>query len=135
MSSLSGIMREFQRPPTRSNLSIWNIIQIIIMLIIGILKVSEFYSSFKGNMLFTVFIRIIVDGLIILGIIIFAYGLLAEQSKFLKLGLLLFLCGSFILIFFSFFELFKEKSIIKSIFEIIIYGFISWVIFTQIPHI
>ena len=128
-------MREFQRPPTRSNLSIWNIIQIIIMLIIGILKVSEFYSSFKGNMLFTVFIRIIVDGLIILGIIIFAYGLLAEQSKFLKLGLLLFLCGSFILIFFSFFEIFKEKSLIKSIFEIIIYGFISWVIFTQIPHI
>ena len=129
-------MIEYKRPPTRSNLSICNIIQIILMLFIGIIKARELYSNLSNfNFTFTNLISLASDGFIILGIIIFTYGLFGEQSKYLKMGLIFFLFGSLISFLFSLFDLFKEKTKIISIGGLIIYGLISWIIFSQIPNI
>ena len=136
MERRNGIIMQLQRPPTRSNLSIFHIIQIIIMLFIGILKTKQLYLNLKSyNFSFTDSLIIVSDGLILLGILNFVYGLLAENSKFLKIGLLIFVLASLFFFVFSVFSLFKEKSLIKCLLELIMYGFIIYVIYLQIPNI
>ena len=136
MDSINDTMRELERPPTRNNLSLLNIIQLIIMLYIGCDSGKELFDLFKvGGFSFVDLLKIVIDGTIFIGMIIGAYGMFTDKSDSYKAGFTLFFYGCLGLIFMWILDTVKSGFSLGSFIEVLFICFVAYVLYKQISHL
>ena len=131
----NNILHQLERPPSKDNLSIYNVIQLILMLFIGISAANKLYYLLSQNYIsLSNLIEIIVDILLIIGIIIIIFGFIRDNINF-KYGFLLFYFGCILLLIKKIIDLFENESFIFSLLELMIVILIIFVITKQIQHL
>ena len=133
---MDGVMNEIERPPSKNNLSVCSIIQLFIMLYLGCDAGKEVFDLFKaGGFSFVGLLKIVIDGLIFVGMLVAAYGLFSEKSESLKTGFALFFYGCVGLLIVWVLDLLKNGFSLGHFIELLIICFISYVLYVQIPQI
>ena len=116
----NNILHQLERPPSKDNLSIYNVIQLILMLFIGISAANKLYYLLSQNYIsLSNLIEIIVDILLIIGIIIIIFGFIRDNINF-KYGFLLFYFGCILLLIKKIIDLFENELFIFSLLELMI---------------
>ena len=99
---------EIQNPPSKNNISICSIIQLLIMLYIGCDAGKEVYDLLKaGSFSIVNLIKIVIDGLVFIGMLLTAYGIF-KDNDYLKNGFKLFLYGCLGLLIILVLDLIKQ---------------------------
>ena len=132
----SNFMNDLERPPTKDNLTIYNIIELILMLCIGCAAGYNLYSvlsQFKFSL--ANLIEIIVDALLFIGIGISIYGFSFENNGYLKGGFIIFYFGCLILLVKIIIDWFKSGFSFSSLVELLILILLVYMINKQIQHI
>ena len=133
---MSDIMNEIERPPSKNNLSVYSIIQLIIMLYLGCDAGKEVFDLFKaGGFSFVGLLKIVIDGLIFVGMLVAAYGLFGEKSDSLKIGFALFFYGCLGLLIVWVLDLLRDGFGWGHFVDLLVICFISYVLYVQIPQI
>ena len=136
MEGIDNIMEYLEIPPKKNNFSIWDIIQLIIMTFIGFMAGKELYDIFKfGSYSFIDLLKIVVDGLLFIGIIITFYGFFREEDNGLKAGYLLFLIGLLGLLVLFLLDMFKGGFRFGYFIEFLLYLLLIYIIYIQYPNI
>ena len=136
MDCINDTMREFERPPSKNNLSIYNIIQLFIMLYLGCDAGKECFDIFKfGSFSFVDLIKIVIDLLIFVGMLIAAYGIFIDKSDSIKTGFLLFFYGCIGLVIIWILDLIKSGFSFGSLIELLFICFITYILYKQISYI
>ena len=131
----NNILHQLERPPSKDNLSIYNVIQLILMLFIGISAANKLYYLLSQNYIsLSNLIEIIVDILLIIGIIIIIFGFIRDNINF-KYGFLLFYFGCILLLIKKIIDLLENELFIFSLLELMIVILIIFVITKQIQHL
>ena len=132
----NNILHNLERPPSRNNLSVYNIIQAILMICLGlsagynlIILFREF--SFSKSELFSIFI----DTLIFVGLCLSCFGFLKENNKYLKGGFILFWLGCILLLLKIIIAWFLKGFTFSSLIPLLIVFLLVFVISKQIQHI
>ena len=87
MDNIENVTRDLERPPSKNNLSIANIIQLVFMLFIGFEAGKGLIDLFKaGSFSFIDLIKILIDGVILVGFGLSGFGLLVDKSETMKTG-------------------------------------------------
>ena len=132
---MDDFMNEIQNPPSKNNFSIYSIIQLLIMLYIGCDAGKEIYDLFKaGSFSFVELLKIFIDGLVLVGLILSAYGIF-KDNDYLAKGFILFLYGCLGLLTIWVLNLIKKGFSFGSLLELIIICFISYIVYIQISRI
>ena len=88
---------ELERPPSRSNMSLWAIIELVCMGVCGLLCLMEIIRTFNSNESLNniwVILKLIVDFLIVIGLCLVIYGLFCAMSANpIRSGILCFVVG------------------------------------------
>ena len=91
---------ELERPPSRSNMSLWAIIELVIMGVCGVLCLVELINILNSNAKLNdvaIILRIVVDGLIVVGLVLIIIGLFcASGPSYIRTGILCFVIGAII---------------------------------------
>ena len=133
---MDGVMNEIERPPSKNNLSVYSIIQLFIMLYLGCDAGKEVFDLFKaGGFSFVGLMKIVIDGLIFVGMLVAAYGLFSEKSESLKTGFALFFYGCVGLLIVWVLDLLRDGFGWGHFIDLLVIGFISYVLYVQIPQI
>lgn len=136
MDSMENTMRELERPPSKNNLTVVNIVQLIIMAFIGIEAGNGLFKIFKiGNFSVIDLIKIVVDGLVLVGVLLSAYGLFTDKSDSMKTGFTLFFFGMLFLLVLYVLDWIRGGFGVGSLLEFLLDAFITYVIYIQTPHI
>ena len=95
-----GGFGDLERPPSRSNMSLFAIIELVIMGVLAIFCLVELINLFKNdsslNNVDTI-LRIIVDFLIVIGLCLIVYGLFCAMSPSpIRSGILCYLLAALI---------------------------------------
>ena len=132
---MEGAISEIQNPPSKNNISICSIIQLLIMLYIGCDAGKEVYDLFKaGSFSWADLVKIVIDGLVFIGMLLTAYGIL-KDNDYLKKGFNLFLYGCLGLLIILVLDLIRQGFSVGSLVKLLIICFISYIIYIQIPRI
>ena len=132
----SNFMDDLERPPTRNNLSIFNIIQLILMLCLGcVAGYNLFIILIQFKFSLSNLIEIIIDALLFIGFIIGIYGLWIENDGYLKGGFSIFCLGCLILLIKIIIDWVRSGFTLSSLFEFLILLFLTYIINKQIQHI
>ena len=98
MSSCSCSWKDLEVPPSRANMGVFQIIELAVMLIVGILSIYDLFNYLKyGFTLWTVLV-IVMDACIIAGLVFIIIGLFCSGSNKIKTGIILFFVGAVIAI-------------------------------------
>ena len=129
-------LQSLERPPNIENLSLKNIIQIVLMLCLGCWAGYNLYEDiFQGKFSLFVLFQIIVYGLLFLGFLFSFFGLFLEKNANMKTGFLLFYLGCILLIIKAICECFTSQFNFIFIIELVISLLLGFVIMKQIQHI
>ena len=91
---VESLIRDLERPPTKDNKTVVNIIQLIIMLIIGLDAGKDLFDVFKfGSFSFIDLVKIVVNALLFCGLCLAGYGYFKDERGPSKNGFLLFISG------------------------------------------
>ncbi len=131
----NNILQILERPPNKNNLSIYNIIQIILMIILGSLSGYKLLDVILSKNSFSILLLIIIYGTIFIGFILSCYGFIADKNVNLKTGFLLFFIGSLLLIIKEIIEIVKLEFDFITFCELIISMILCFVIMKQIQHL
>ena len=132
----NDVLHNLERPPSRTNLSKYNILQIILMIYLGCSAGFNIYSILtqkqisKSNI-----VEIIFDSLLFIGFIASTYGFLSENNGYLKGGFIIFCFGCVILIIKIIVDWIKGMFSIYHLIEFLVAIFIVFVITKQIQHL
>ena len=133
---MENTMRELERPPSKNNLTVVNIVQLIIMAFIGIEAGNGLFKIFKiGNFSVIDLIKIVVDGLVLVGVLVSAYGLFTDKSDSMKTGFTLFFFGMLGFLVLYVLDWIRGGFGVGSLLEFLLDAFITYVIYIQTPHI
>ena len=136
MEDIDGIMRQIERPPSKYNLSIPAIIQIILMLCAGLSSGKDLFDIFKYSHFSIIdLIKIVVDGLIFIGFLLAAYAFFVDNNDHLKKGFLLFLFGLIGWLVICILDWFRSGFGFGSLIEFLIFCCLAYIIYIQCPHI
>ena len=136
MDSINNTMRELERPPSKSNLSLMNIIQLVLMLLIGLKAGKECYDIFSiGKFSFIDLIEIVIDLLVLVGCCLGAYGLFKDESDKLKMGFMLFFYGLIGFLIVYVLGWFKKGFEFGSLLNVILFGFVAYVLYIQAKNL
>ena len=132
----NNFLHNLERPPSRNNLSIYTIIQIIIILCFGCFAGYNLYSllmhfKFSLSNLF----EIIINTLLFIGMCCSIYGFLSEKNGPLRGGFLLFYFGCAILLIKIIIDWFRLGFTFSSLLMLIIAWCMMFVISKQLEHI
>ena len=133
---MEDFLDEIKRPPSKNNLSIYSIIQILLMAYLTCDAIKEICDLFKvGGFSFVGLVKIVIDGLIIVGMGFAVYGFFSRADEGLKQGFTLFLWGCIGLLVIWVLDLLKDGFGAGSLFELLLLCYITYVIYVQIPQI
>ena len=90
---------DLERPPSRSNMSLWAIIELVAMGVCALFCLLQLIDLFKNNVnmndVWTI-LTIVVDALIVIGLILVVYGLFCAVPGIIRSGILCFVVGCII---------------------------------------
>ena len=90
---------DLERPPSRSNMSLWAIIELVAMGVCALFCLLQLIDLFKNNVnmndVWTI-LTIVVDALIVIGLILVVYGLFCAGPGIIRSGILCFVVGCII---------------------------------------
>ena len=137
METINNIMGNLSRPPSKNNISIWNIVQIIIMVYLVFCSGKEIYDILFGGkgFQFIEIIKIVINGMILIGFLFSAYGAIKNESYIYKKGFQFFIFGCLGLILEIIKELIKSGIIFSSLIKLLLICFIAYAIMIQMPYI
>ncbi len=110
MSSCNCNCSELENPPTKGNMGVFQIIELALMIIVGVLCVVDLFQFFKYNTTFNLWaiLIIVMDVCIVVGLVLIFIGLFcAVGSRKIKTGIILFFVGALIAIVFIFYNIFN----------------------------
>ena len=132
MDSVNDTMRQLERPPSSSNLSVLNIIQLVLMLLIGLEAGKDCYDIFSmGKFSFIDLLEIVVDLLVFVGCCLSAYGLFKDEGDKLKMGFMLFFYGLVGYLVIYVLGWFKNGFKFGSLLNMLLFGFLAYVLYIQ----
>ena len=132
----NNFLQNLERPPNINNLSISNIIQIVLMIILGCWSGYNLYLQFNPFKLTISFVlQVFIYGLLFVGLIFGFYGMLSEKNVKMKTGFLCFWVGCISLLIKAIIGIFYEGINFRSLFELLLSLFLGFVILKQIQHI
>ena len=87
---------DIYQPPSRTNMSFFSIIQLVIMIIVSILCLYEFFDILRAKRYDTIGTLTLIDDIIIVvGVCYLLYGLFcAASSRNIRIGMMLFVGGA-----------------------------------------
>ena len=136
MENVDNVLSELENPPSKNNITIWSIIQILIMLFIGCEAGKDLFDLFKfGSFSIIDLIKIIVDLLIFVGFLIACYAFFKDDEASFKTGYSLFLFGLMGLLILYVLDWFRKGFSFGSLIEIIIYSIIIYIILRQLKKL
>ena len=131
-----NFLQSLERPPNINNLSIKNIIQIALMLILGCWSGYNLYKQFSPFKLSLWFVfQLIIYAAIFGGMVFGFYGMVTEKNPNMKSGFLCFWFGCVLLIIKAIIDFLYDGFYSKPLFELLIALALAFVIMKQIQHI
>ena len=129
---VDSLMRELERPPTKDNKTVVNIIQLIIMLIIGLDAGKDLFDVFKfGSFSFIDLLKIVVNGLLFCGLCLAGYGYFKDENGPSKNGYSLFIFGLLGELIIFVLDWFRGGFGIGSLIEFLFIGCLAYILFVQ----
>ena len=131
---------DMYQPPTRSNLSLFNIIELVIMLVVGILcaiELVDILQNIKTIQLYGV-LTLIDDILVVVALIYIVVGLFCGLSNYqIKWGIFLFACAGILAMVIIVLEIngSSGKNVWIKILQFILYLFLTWILWNQAARI
>ena len=124
---------ELEKPPKKSDITIWGIIEICIFIYLGFSAMDDLFDTLTSNsgISFMGLVRIVICGLIAVGFLFAAFGFFKEDSQHLKTGILCFLAGCIGLTLVIFLYMFRIGFGIGSIIEILLFVVLSYFLYKQ----
>jgi hypothetical protein len=136
MESVENTMKDLERPPTKNNLSVINIIQLVVMLFIGCEAAKGVFDLFKFSHFSIIdLIKIVIDLVVLAGVVISAYGLFTDNSDSMKTGFVLFFYGMLGVLVVFILDWIRGGFGFGSLLEFLFDAFVAYVIYIQTPHI
>ena len=89
---------ELDNPPSKTNMGILQIIELVIMGIVAILSIYDFAHLIGLKFTFWGFLSMVVDVLIVVGLVFIILGLFCFGSRYIKIGIYCFFGGTLIAI-------------------------------------
>ena len=130
------ILRKLERPPNKKNLTPYNIIQLVLMLILCCTAgFNIIYNFLYGKSPFLYYFSLICNLLLFIGAIVSFWGIAAENNATLKTGFSLFFVGCLLFIIEVIFRLFKFGFEIEYFIECLIALILGFVTMKQMQHI
>ena len=123
------------RPPSKSGLGIFQIIELIIMAVCGILCAAElidiFNSNVKANNIYLILL-IVADVFVVIGLIFVFWGLFCGTSNNIRIGIVCFVVGCLCLVVKTILSIVKGDGCTAwEIIHVILLIFISYVLWVQ----
>ena len=132
----NNFLQNLERPPNINNLSISNIIQIVLMIILGCWSGYNLYLQFNPFKLTISFVlQVFIYGLLFVGLIFGFYGMLSEKNVRMKTGFLCFWVGCISLLIKAIIDILSSGITFKCLFELLLSLLLGFVILKQIQHI
>ena len=129
---VDSLMRELERPPTKDNRTVVNIIQLIIMLIIGLDAGKDLFDVFKfGSFSFIDLVKIVVNGLLFCGLCLAGYGYFKDERGPSKNGYMLFIFGLIGELIIFVLDWLRGGFGIGSLVEFLFVGILTYILFVQ----
>ena len=132
---------DLDRPPSRQNMSLIAIIELVIMLVVGILCALDLVDliNHTRDWGFWPILRAVEDGLIVVGLVLVIIGLFFSVSQYqIRSGILCFCIGAIISIVITILYIHKgqtEESLFYNICYIIFMTFLAWILWRQSGHL
>ena len=98
MSSCSCSWKDLEVPPSRAHMGVFQIIELAVMLIVGILSIYDLFNYLKYDFTLWTVLVIVMDACIIAGLVFIIIGLFCSGSNKIKTGIILFFVGAVIAI-------------------------------------
>ena len=119
------------QPPSFSNITIWGIITLVIMLIVGIYSILGFIDALKfGNFLFSI-VLLIGNGFGVAGLIFAILAIVQRNGNFMKIAALCFLVSCIVNIVVLVFSIVKFGFYYQALLEILLDVFLCYLFWVQ----
>ena len=129
---VESLIRDLERPPTKDNKTVVNIIQLIIMLIIGLDAGKDLFDVFKfGSFSFIDLVKIVVNALLFCGLCLVGYGYFKDERGPSKNGFLLFISGLIGELIIFVLDWLRGGFGIGSLIEFLFIGILAYILFIQ----
>ena len=131
---------DLDRPPSRSNMSLFAIIEIVIMGVCGVLCLVQLINMFNSNTplnnVWTI-VQIIIDILIVAGLVFVIYGLFCAPSPApIRTGILCFVVGAILALVVLVVQLVNGKGLtVYELCYMILLFFLAYILWRQSAHL
>ena len=98
MSTCSCSWKDLEVPPSRANMGVFQVIELAVMLIVGILSIYDLFNYLQYKFTLWSVLVIVMDACIIAGLVFIIIGLFCSGSNKIKTGIILFFVGAVIAI-------------------------------------
>ena len=132
---------DLDRPPSRQNMSLIAIIELVVMLVVGILCALDLVDliNYTRTWDFWPILRAVEDGLIVAGLVLVIIGLFCSISQYqIRSGILCFCIGAIISIVITILYIHDgntKQSLFYNICYIIFMVFLAWILWRQSGHL
>ena len=131
---------DIYQPPSRSNMSLFGIIEIVIMIVVAIICLAEVGTFIKNRNNISGYITVLVlidDIIIVIAVCYLLYGLFcAVSSRNIKIGILLFVVGAVLAMVIIALQINQgAKEIWFKIFQFIILLFLTFILWQQAARV
>jgi len=130
---------ELEKPPSRNNMGVLQIIQLVIMIIVGILCCYDIYNELRAKVTFWSILALIADVLFILGIVFIIIGLFCGfTTNKIRIGIYCFFVAIIIEIVFIVFCLINSGGLdywLLNLVKAIVMIFIAYILWKQSLHV
>ena len=128
-------------PPSRANMSLFAIVELVIMGVVGVLCLVDLYYLINNLKNWDVIeiLRVVEYGLIVAGLCLIIIGLFCSISQYqIRTGILCFCIGAILAIVITILVLIRkqnEESVVFNICYIILMTFLAWILWRQSGHL
>lgn len=126
-----------ETPPSRGNVTIWGIVEIVVLAIVGLLCLFNFFDILRfGHLGVWEIVGLVGNGLGVAGLIFVALGLFQSNSAHIKIGITCFLVSIIISIVVLVFRILGgEKLYFGMVATVVLYIFLAYILWKQSSHL
>ena len=130
-------------PPSRHNMSLFAIIELVIMGVVGVICLIELVHVLQnGNFKYwgiIEYLKVVVDALIVIGLVLILIGLFCSPSQYqIRSGILCFCIGTILSIVITVLIIMDGKNqdqMLYNICYIVLLVFLAWILWRQSYHL
>ena len=136
-----GACGDLERPPSRSNMSLWAIIELVCMGVCAVMcavQLGEMFSN-RGNQSLQTWeiIQIVIDALIVIGMVLILVGLFCSpNASTIRSGILCFVVGAIAsCVVTIYYAVDSEKVNFYTICYVVLLIFLAYILWVQSSHL